>query len=244
MPNYKLTVQYDGTDYYGWQSQPQGNTIQDELTAAIEKVLRQKINLVGSGRTDSGVHALGQVANFKSDLELDKHKFHHSINSILKKSIAVKKIEEVGENFHARFDAKKRSYFYLLRKNKNPFYDRYSFRFAKITNVSINSLNELSSMLVGDFDFTSFCKTNSETENRICSIYNCYWRESRDFFLFKIEANRFLHGMVRAIVGTLLFASVNNKSVSYLNEILKSKNRESAGEAAPAKGLFLYKVKY
>lgn len=244
MFNYKLTIQYDGTRFNGWQSQPDGNTVQDNIVAAIEQITQKKVNLIGSGRTDSGVHAFGQVANFKISGQLDIYKFKHSLNSVLPDSIAIKEIVEVGENFNSRFDAKSRSYFYLIGKSKSPFYNRYSFKYPNIKNLDIKLLKELSSALLGENDFTSFCKTQTDTENKICNVKEINWRDTKDFLILKIEANRFLHGMVRTIVGTLLYAASHSKDTEFIKDILNKLNREAAKESAPAKGLFLYKVKY
>ncbi len=244
MPNYKITVKYDGTNYFGWQSQQDGNTIQDEITKAINQISQEKINLIGSGRTDSGVHALGQVANFNLTKEFPVYKFQHSLNCILPKSIAITNMEFCNDNFNARFDAKKRTYIYLISKNKNPFYENYSFNYPQIRNINFEYLKTLTKKIIGEFDFSSFCKANTETQNKICEVFNCNWRENKDFLIFKIDANRFLHGMVRTIVGTLLSATFNAYDENYIKEILKSKNRIFAGEAVPAKGLYLYKVEY
>ncbi|MEE9431118.1 MAG: tRNA pseudouridine(38-40) synthase TruA [Melioribacteraceae bacterium] len=244
MPNYKLTIQYDGTDYFGWQSQPDGNTVQDELIRAIEKITQTEINLIGSGRTDAAVHAIGQVANFKIENNLDIFQFEHALNSLIPSSIAIKNINEVDENFHSRFDAKKRSYLYLIAKNKNPFYSKYSYNYHSISKLNIFNLNELSKSLLGEHNFTSFCKRKTDTQNKVCNIYTARWRETKDFFIFKIEANRFLHGMVRTVVGTLLYANSKDLGPKYLLDTLEIEDREAGGEAVPAKGLFLFKVKY
>ena len=244
MLNYKISVQYDGTDYFGWQSQPSGNTVQDILVKAIQQITQQKVNLIGSGRTDSGVHALGQIANFQLNENIDAHKFQHSLNSILPSTISINSLNLAHENFHARFDAVKRSYIYLINQNKSPFYNKFSYQCSYLDQIDIKKLKSLSKTIIGEHDFTSFCKTNTDTENKICTIFEVGWKNTHNFLVFKIEANRFLHGMVRTIVGTLLFAAVKNKDSKFILEVLKSKNRNSAGEAAPAKGLFLYKVKY
>lgn len=244
MPNYKITVKYDGTSFYGWQSQPEGNTIQDEITNAIQQISQEKITLMGSGRTDAGVHAIGQVANFHLSKEILTYKFQHSLNCILPKSISILNMEICNENFNARFDAKKRTYSYLISKNKNPFYENFAYNYPQIRNINFDDLKILSKKIIGEYDFTSFCKINTETENKICNVQNCNWRETKDFLIFKISANRFLHGMVRTIVGTLLSAAYNKNDENYIEEILKSKNRTLAGEAVPAKGLYLYKVEY
>ncbi len=244
MPNYKLTIQYDGTDFNGWQSQPDGNTIQDKITSAIEQISQQIVNLTGSGRTDSGVHAFGQAANFKIPEPLNIYKFRHSLNSILPNTIAIKDIVEVSENFNSRFDAKSRSYLYLIGKSKSPFYYRYSYQYPNIKNLDVLLLKKLSNILLGEKDFTSFCKTQTDTENKICNITEITWRDTKDFLILKIEANRFLHGMVRTIVGTLLYGASHNKDIEFIKDILNKQNREAAKESAPAKGLFLLKVKY
>ncbi len=244
MHNYKLTIQYDGTDYYGWQSQPDGNTIQDKLIIAIEKITQTKINLIGSGRTDAGVHALGQVANFKIENQLDIYKFKHALNSLLESTIAITKIEEVEENFHSRFDAKKRSYLYLISKNKNPFYYKYSYNYHSLSKINVLQLNQLSKVFLGEHNFLSFCKKKTETENKVCNVNDVRWRETKDFFIFKIEADRFLHGMVRTIVGTILHTASKDLDEKYISDIIKLQNRETSGESVSAKGLFLFKVKY
>jgi len=158
MPNYKIIVQYDGTNFFGWQSQPQGNTIQNEITKAIFQITRENINLIGSGRTDSGVHALGQVANFRITSTLEEKKFIHSLNSILPSAISIKDINPVNNDFHARFDAKKRSYIYLISKQKSPFYGSYSYHYPFANKIDVTKLKLLSGVLVGDNNFTSFSK--------------------------------------------------------------------------------------
>ncbi len=242
MLNYKLNIQYDGTNYAGWQVQENAVTVQQKITEAIKILTKENINLVGSGRTDAGVHALGQVANFRVENELDIYRFRHSLNSVLPKDISVTDMRAAGENFHARFDAKKRCYIYLISKIKSPFYNLYSWQYHEA--IDILMLNELSGKLIGVHDFTSFARKSTETENKTCEIFQIRWRESKDILLFFIEADRFLHGMVRTIIGTILQASKNNENEKYLFDILNSKDREAAGEAVPARGLFLYKVKY
>lgn len=217
-------------------------TIQQKITDAIKILTKEDINLVGSGRTDAGVHALGQAANFRVENKLDIYRFRHSLNSILPLDISVTDMKIADEDFHARFDAKKRSYIYLISKIKSPFYNLYSWQYHEA--IDILRLNELSRKLTGEFDFTSFARKNTETENKTCEVFQIHWRESKDILLFFIEADRFLHGMVRTIVGTILQACKNNEDEGFLFDIINSKDRQAAGEAVPAKGLFLYKVKY
>ncbi len=242
MKNYKLKIQYDGTGYSGWQIQNNAPTIQAAIINSLQIITKEEINLIGSGRTDAGVHALGQIANFRTGRHLDIRRVQHSLNSILPKEISILKFEETNETFHSRFDAKKRSYIYLFSKKKSPFYHNYSYFYHH--QLEILKLNKLSESLLGEHNFTSFARKNTETENKVCTIYNIGWKETRGIVLFYIEADRFLHGMVRTITGTLLRALKENQTKDYLLTVLNKKDRESAGEAVPAKGLFLYKVKY
>lgn len=244
MPNYKIKIQYDGTNYSGWQSQPSGNTIQDELINAISTITKEDVNLIGSGRTDAGVHSLGQVANFRTEQNYEIRKIKHSLNSILPNDISINEMIEVDENFHARFDAKLRSYIYMIAKDKSPFFSNYSYFYPNANSINFDLLRRISFTLIGQHDFTSFCKTKTDTENKICNVSSIYWKESRGLIIFLIEADRFLHGMVRAIVGTLLKSARDNRDSEFLHEILALQNREAAGESVPSKGLFLYKVKY
>jgi len=242
MFNYKLTIQYDGTQYAGWQIQANALTIQGVINKSIEQILQKEINLIGSGRTDSGVHALGQVANFALDSELDLFKFKFSLNSVLPDDISITKVESVDEKFHARFSAKRRSYIYLISNQKSPFFDRYSY--TLFSGFDQDRINELSQALIGTQDFTSFSKTNTEVQNKICEVYEARWRRQKNFFIFYIEANRFLYGMVRAIVGSLLKAYSPEEGMNYLQNIFNQKDRSAAADSVPAKGVFLYKVKY
>jgi tRNA pseudouridine38-40 synthase len=242
MFNYKITIQYDGTRYAGWQFQENATSIQEVISNSIKQILQEEINLIGAGRTDAGVHALGQVANFELSKELDLFKFKYSLNSVLPDDISIANIEPVDEKFHARFSAKKRSYIYLISNQKSPFFDHYSY--TLFSDFNQDKLNELSSALIGTQDFTSFCKINTEVQNKICEVYEARWRKQKKLFIFYIEANRYLYGMVRAIVGSLLKAYSSEEGMNYLKNIFIQKDRNAAADAVPAKGLFLYKVKY
>mgnify|MGYP000379146970 CR=1 FL=1 len=188
------------------------------------------------------MHALGQVANFKFEDDIDLFIFRYSLNSILPSDIAVINLQKAEENFHSRFDARKRSYIFLFSRYKNPFYKLYSYFYHG--SIECNTLHELSKEFLGEHDFTSFAKKNTDTENKVCHVYEIAWKEWKGLVIFKIEADRFLHGMVRTIVGTLLNASKHGYKSSYINDVLDAHDRKTAGESVPAKGLFLYKVKY
>jgi len=240
--NYKIIIQYDGSNYCGWQEQENANTVQETIKNSIKTILREDVNLIGAGRTDAEVHALGQVANFKTGQELDIYKFQHSLNSVLPNDISIRKTDKVDESFHSRFDAKKRSYLYFISRSKSPFFNPYSFQYRG--KIEIDLLNKLSAGFIGEKDYTSFSKKNSETKNKSCIIYQARWRETSDLYIFSIQANRFLHGMVRTITGTLLRTMEKALGENYINKIFSKKDREAAAEAVPAKGLFLYKVLY
>jgi tRNA pseudouridine38-40 synthase len=242
MFNYKLTLQYDGTKYAGWQIQENALSIQEVIKSSIQQILQEEVNLIGAGRTDAGVHALGQVANFTLDKELDLFRFKYSINSVLPDDISITNIEVVDEKFHSRFSAKKRSYIYLISNQKSPFFDRYSYNYYSELNQQ--KLNEISSVMIGSKDFTSFSKLNPEVQNKNCEVFEARWRKEKNLFIFYIEANRFLYGMVRATVGTLLKAYSSESAIEYLENVFAKKNRDAAADAVPSKGLFLYKIKY
>ncbi|HSW53748.1 MAG TPA: tRNA pseudouridine(38-40) synthase TruA [Ignavibacteriaceae bacterium] len=242
MFNYKLKIQYDGTKYAGWQIQENASSIQAVISNSIKQILQEDINLIGAGRTDAGVHALGQVANFTVSQQLDLSKFKYSLNSVLPKDISITNIETVEESFHSRFSARKRAYIYLISNQKSPFFERYSYTY--FSELNPEKLNELSSTIIGVKDFTSFSKINPEVQNKICEVFEARWRRQKNLFIFYIEANRFLYGMVRAIVGSLLKAYTSEDGKIYLENVILQKERSAAADAVPAKGLFLYKVKY
>ena len=244
MKNYRLKIQYDGTKYSGWQIQPNVPTVQGKVVETIKIITGNEINLIGSGRTDSGVHALGQIANFHIDTELNIYKFKHSLNSILAGDISITELIEVPLEFHSRFDAKKRSYLYLFSNEKSPFYNNYTYQYSPIFDLPISHLNNISKILLGEQDFTSFSKKNTDTENMVCNITLAQWRKVKNNIIFRIDGNRFLHGMVRTIVGTILQIAEKGQSPEELVKIIEAKDRNSAGRSVVAKGLFLTDVKY
>jgi tRNA pseudouridine38-40 synthase len=240
--NYKLIIQYDGTNYAGWQIQENAITVQQTIIEAVKTILKVEVNLIGSGRTDSGVHALGQVANFRTETEIDIYKFKHSLNSILPSDISIVEMNKTDIYFHARFDAKKRSYIYQINQMKSPFYKNYSYFYPG--ELKLDKLNNISEAFLGENDFTSFSKKNTEIDNKNCSVYDINWRKENELIVFYIQANRFLHGMVRTIVGTILKAYEAPNPKDLIENIFSSQNREEAFESMPSKGLFLYKVDY
>lgn len=244
MNNYKLIIQYDGTDFAGWQIQNNAPTIQQNIQDAIRMISREEIKLIGAGRTDSGVHAFGQTANFRISKELNLNKFFHSLNSVLPREISISHIEKVEDSFHSRFDAKKRSYFYFISREKSPFLYRFSYYINKNTNIDVKKLNQNAQEFLGKKDFTSFSKKNTDVMNNICELFEIRFTEKKNMIIFYVVANRFLHGMVRAILGSLLESLKYEDGGEYLKNIFEKKDRDFAGMAVPAKGLFLYKIQY
>ncbi len=244
MQNYLLKIEYSGKHYSGWQIQPNVNTVQGEIEKVLRTIFGSNLNLIGSGRTDAGVHALGQFANFSTEESLELYKFKHSLNSLLPSDISITKILEVPLEFHSRFDAKKRSYLYLFTKDKSPFYTDFSYHYPPIFDLELSKLNEISALLLGEQDFTSFSKKKTDTENMVCNITLAKWRRVKNKIIFRIDGNRFLHGMVRTIVGTTVEIAERNRKCEEIVKIINQKSRESAGRSVVARGLFLLDVKY
>ncbi len=242
--NYLLKIKYDGANFAGWQIQPSQRTVQGTITKAIETLLKERVNLIGSGRTDAGVHAWGQVANFRFKEKLNLEKFIYSLNSILPDEIAISNVSAVAEEFHARYDARSRSYVYLFSLSKNPFYNKFSYRVEFLSNYDLNKLNEISRFLLGKKDFSSFARNKTEVKNKVCDLQKIHWRKQGDLIIALVEADRFLHGMVKSLLGTILKAYNESSPASYLTEVLKAKDRQAAAQALPSRGLCLFKVKY
>ncbi len=240
--NIKLVLEYDGTNYHGWQKQKNASTVQETLENAIYKLTQETVRVIAAGRTDTGVHARGQVVNFfiKKKLALEKIKL--GLNAYLPADIVVKKVEEVPAEFHARYDAKKRIYQYFIKFGTTAIYRNYCWQFFQ--KVDRDILSDLASRIVGEHDFSAFCRIKTEVKNKVCRVYESYWREEDGFSIYCIVANRFLHGMVRSLVGTMIDVARGYFTIDQFNEILQSRNRRQAGISAPARGLFLEEVIY
>jgi tRNA pseudouridine38-40 synthase len=239
---YVTTLQYDGTDFRGWQIQPNARTVQGATTEALRVLLRADPELVGSGRTDAGVHALRQPASFVSPRALDVGETLHSLNGLLPRDVSAISLEETDAEFSARFSATRRTYLYVVSRAPSPFYRRYSWRLRD--PLDVDYLNRASERLLGVHDFTSFAKGASELENPMCALDQARWTRRGDLTLFFVSANRFLHGMVRALVGSLVAAAREGAPIDRIDEIVGERDRKVAGSAAPARGLFLYRVEY
>ncbi|GAB3700679.1 tRNA pseudouridine(38-40) synthase TruA [Spirosoma flavus] len=239
---YFLQLAYRGTNYHGWQRQPNGLSVQEVLETALTTVLRQPIAIVGSGRTDAGVHAGEQFAHFETDVALPTHLLR-SLNSLIPRDIAVYDCFPVRADDHARFTATYRYYKYHISRRKDPFREGLTYLFTLPLNVA--RMNEAASILLNYTDFESFSKVKTDVKTFDCRIDRAEWEEKANGDLvFHIQANRFLHGMVRAIVGTLLAVGQERLSVNDFEQIILARDRKKAGRAAPAEGLSLVEVGY
>jgi tRNA pseudouridine38-40 synthase len=240
---YFLEVNYKGTKFHGWQKQPNAPSIQEELEKAVGVLLREPVEIIGSSRTDTGVHAEQQFAHFDRFAELpEPHRFLHGVNSILPRDIAVKQLIPVREEVHSRFAATHRCYEYRILRQKDPFQTELAYMFRP--ELAVETMNKAAQLLLQYDDFECFSKIHTDVKTFICRIQYAYWEETSLGLNFHIKANRFLRGMVRAIVGTLLEVGRGRMSVARFEEIIQSKNRKNAAAQAPAEGLFLTEVGY
>lgn len=240
---YFLYFAYDGKNYCGWQIQPNGLSVQEVLTNALQTILRESIDVVAAGRTDAGVHAQEMVAHCQiSQPVTDLQHLAYKLNSLLPKDIAIKRIRKVKNDAHARFDAIERRYEYRVIDHKNVFLDAYAMRLHRTLDVA--EMNQAALRLFEYTDFTSFSKLHTDVKTNNCQIRHAQWREQGEQLIFTIAADRFLRNMVRAIVGTLIEVGMHHITIDKFEQIIKAKNRCQAGASVPAKGLFLTKVTY
>ena len=243
MRNLKLTIQYDGTKYCGWQKQPNSPGIQGTIEYAIYEITKEKVNITGSGRTDAGVHALGQVANFKTNSIIPVNRIPDAINAKLPKDISIVDCQEVEENFHSRFSAKGKIYRYLIynRPYRSPLYKDTSYHVKY--ELDIEKMREEAKSLIGTHDFKGFMSSGSAVKDTVRTIYDITIKKSEDLIVLEVEGNGFLYNMVRIIVGTLVDIGRGRINTS-MEGIIDSKDRGMCGHTAPAHGLFLKKVNY
>lgn len=240
---YFIELQYDGTAYFGWQRQPDAVTVQGIIEDKLSMLRRVTTEIVGAGRTDTGVNASFYIAHFDSDTEVDCAQLCYKMNKVLPADIAILRIYEVEPTLHARFDAKEREYTYFLTPRKLPFRRFSAWHFT--ADIDVARMNEAARKLLQYEDFTSFAKLNSNNKTNICHIRHAEWVVEEDGTLrFTIRADRFLRNMVRAIVGTLVDVGRGKYSVDEFEDIILSKDLSRCSAGAPACGLFLSDVKY
>lgn len=242
MPRYKIIIAYDGAPYSGWQTQPKDLTVQDIVTSALEQILREDIQITGAGRTDAGVHARGQVAHFDTIHELDKQSFLRSMYGVLPKSIAVTDVQEVPGDFHARFLASARQYRYQILTTPDPLY--YHQAWENFRPMDTARMREAAYLVQGEHDFLSFCRKNPDQSNTRCNVHLSELDVFDSLIVYHIRANRFLHNMVRRIVGTLVQVGLHKRSVNNVQKLLNEPGKHRCGTTAPPHGLILDQVFY
>jgi tRNA pseudouridine38-40 synthase len=242
MRDIKLVIEYDGTNYVGWQTQQNGRSVQEEITKVLDQVLQEPISLIGAGRTDSGVHARGQVAGFRVKSTLGLGSIHSALNGILPDDIYVRSVEEAPPGFHARYDARERLYRYFIVLTPSAIGRMYHW-YVKY-DLNVQAMNAIARQILGDLDFESFCKYEAEVNHYRCTVTRSEWVQKGDELVFEIRANRFLHGMVRALVGTMVDVGRGYTPVEEFAGIMEARDRRKAGMAAPPHGLFLEEVTY
>ena len=238
-----ITLSFDGTNYHGWQIQPNSDSVQQRLQEALSTLLRQPVEVVGAGRTDTGVHARMMVAHFDWEELIDGKQLAYKLNKFLPQDIAVQEVRLVDEEKHARFSATSRTYHYFIHMRKDPFQQAYSWQVP--FKLDFEKMNEAAKVLLEYKDFTSFSKVNTDTKTNLCDVKEAFWEEiAPDRWRFTITANRFLRNMVRAIVGTLVEVGRGRLRLEDVRRIIEAKDRCSAGESVPSKALFLVDIRY
>ena len=239
---YFIELAYKGTNYHGWQYQPGSDSVQETLNKALLLLLKTDIDIVGAGRTDTGVHAKQMFAHFDFESEIDIPQLVHKLNSFLPKDIVIFDIIKVSDEAHARFDATKRTYEYHIHTTKDAFENEGSYQFQ--LPLDIDKMNEACQILFRHNDFECFSKVNTDVHTFNCVIFEAHWQQEGNKLVFTITADRFLRNMVRAIVGTMLNIGTGKISLADFEKIIDSKDRGQAGFSVPAHGLYLTKIEY
>ncbi len=246
MPRYFVEIKYDGTDFSGWQIQPNSPTIQETIEDALLKILKYKVDIVGCGRTDAGVHASQYFFHFDSNNPIDdKDHFLYKLNAIVKKDIAANRLIEVESDAHARYDATERSYQYFIHFKKNPFLRRSSFRYNYRGTPDLDVLNQAASVLLAYENFYPFCKSKSQVNHYRCKLYKSMWTiGTQNQYIYEVTANRFLRGMVRLLVGMCLNVSLGKLTLDQVREAMDNQKLLTPAWSVPPQGLFLSQIKY
>ncbi len=246
MRNIKIIIEYDGTDYSGWQIQKNAPSIQEEIQKAILKITKENVNLIGAGRTDARVHAREQVANFNTLSSIPQDRFAWALNSVLKDDIVIKSSNEVPIEFHSRYDAKSKDYSYTIHKGIFPpaIMRKYAYHVNYGRLLDLEKVKKAADYFIGTHDFKSFMASGSSVKDTIRTIYSIKIIEEGDFLKIFYHGNGFLYNMVRIITGTILYAGIGKIDPDYIPNIIKNGKREMAGATVPAHGLCLEKVYY
>lgn len=244
MKRVMLTVAYDGTNYCGWQIQPDAVTIEEVLNRNLTELLQEEITVIGASRTDSGVHALGNVAVFDTNSRIPGEKISFALNSRLPKDIVIQDSREVPLDFHPRHCDSKKTYQYQIVNNRFPIPTKRLYAHFVYYPLNIEAMKEASRFLIGEHDFKSFCSSKTQVESTVRTVYDIKIQEDRGIISITISGSGFLYNMVRIITGTLLNVGLGQYAPSYVKEILEKKDRQFAGPTAPAHGLTLLNIEY
>ncbi len=244
MRNIKLTIEYDGKEFNGWQKQPNKLNIQGEIEQVIERITGEKVELNASGRTDAGVHAIGQVANFKTNSNIPIEKIPLALNTYLKKSIRIQKAEEVDERFHSRLSCKKKTYRYVINNSEygTALYRNLEYCFPQ--KLDVEAMKKAAKYFEGEHDFKAFKASGTSAKSSVRTIYRANVDKNVDKIYIELTGNGFLYNMVRIIAGTLLEVGLGKIRPEDITDIIESKDREKAGKTLPPQGLYLVEVKY
>ncbi len=244
MRNIKLTIEYDGKDFNGWQKQPDKLNIQGEIEKAIFLVTKEEVELFGSGRTDAGVHAVGQVANFKTNSKIPTEKLTYAINSKLKKSIRIKEAKQVSMNFHSRYNCKEKTYRYIINNSEQGTAINRNLEYHISNPLNIEAMKKAVSYFKGEHDFKAFKASGTSSKSSIRTIYKAKLKKEKERIIIELTGNGFLYNMVRIISGTLVDVGLGKIDPDKIPEIIESKDRKKAGKTLPPYGLYLLRVKY
>lgn len=244
MRNIKLIIEYDGKGFNGWQKQPDRLNIQGEIEKAIEEITGEKVDLTASGRTDAGVHSLGQTANFKTDSKIPTEKFAKAINSRLKKSIVIKSAEEVDEKFHSRYSVKSKTYRYIINNSENGTAIYRGLEYHVPMRLDYEKMNEAIKYFIGEHDFKAFKASGTSSKSSVRKILDGSVRKEGERVIIEVTGTGFLYNMVRIISGTLLDVGLGKIKPEDIPSIIESKDRTKAGKTLPAHGLYLLQVNY
>ena len=244
MRNIKLTIEYDGKDFNGWQRQPNKLNIQGEIEEAIKQITNEEVKLNASGRTDAGVHALGQIANFKTNSSIPMNKFAFAINSKLKKSIVIKSAEEVDINFHSRYNCKQKTYRYIINNTEqgSAIFRKLEYHISQ--KLDIGKMKKAIKYFEGEHDFKAFRASGTSSKSSVRKIYKTKIKNENGNIEIELTGNGFLYNMVRIIAGTLVDVGLGKINPEEIPDIIKSKDRQRAGKTLPPHGLYLVEVVY
>lgn len=244
MKNIRLTIEYDGKDFNGWQKQPNKLNIQGEIERAIEEITGEKVDLIASGRTDAGVHALAQMANFKTNSNLPVEKYPIALNTKLKKSIRIQKAEEVEENFHSRYHCKQKTYRYVINNSEQGSSIYRNLEYFIPNKLNVDKMQEAVKYFEGEHDFKAFKASGTSSKSSVRTIYKTKVEKQGNRIIIELTGNGFLYNMVRIIAGTLVEVGLEKIEPKDIPQIIEEGDRTKAGKTLPPQGLYLVKVEY